>query len=658
MSLFQNLLETYERCKDAAGIKADTQGEINEKKTFLPLYHTTFKSQMTVVLDGQGGFLDAKRDRKEATIVIPCTEKSAGRTSGIEPHPLCDQLGYVGGIDEKKKSAYLAVLKAWELRMVGGPKEKLQAVYTYVDAGTMISDLESKELFKDSEYDQKDATRELNQGKIQKIGVRFVVRIPEDPVERLWEDPALRQGWIDYIRPKGGKQAEGLFDYMSGTALEKAAEQHPKNINAASGNARLLSGNDISGLTFRGRFSKPEEALIVDMEQSQKMHQTLRWLINQYGYHTGSQVIVVWAVDANTSPPVAPQKNSYDMLWSGMAQVKTDREKRSDAELEVYGEYSKKLRNLFQGFGNADSMKTHARTICIAVFDAATTGRLSLTFYQELPQDRYLENIAAWHEETSYELIAWERVADEKGKEKSIPHPYIGAPSYDDILFAVYGKPRGGNDAGYNTLKKKVRKQLLECMFGNFAFPKSMVDMAMVRASRPMSFTDTNGKFSSDDWERSIQITCALARKYDKQQKKEEIQLGLDETRKDRDYLYGRLLAVADRIERRALYKANKQDVRATNAVRLMSAFAVKPYHTWGILYRQLIPYINQLYGAGYEQSVVDEIMDLLAEDYEDNRPLSPLYLLGFSAQRKAFEKMKYKQENSEVDENGNTEQN
>jgi hypothetical protein len=72
-------------------------------------------------------------------------------------------------------------------------------------------------------------------------------------------------------------------------------------------------------------------------------------------------------------------------------------------------------------------------------------------------------------------------------------------------------------------------------MFGKFDFPKSMVDMAAVRASHPMSFTDSNGKFKPDDWERSICITCALTHKYHKQQKKEVIVLGLDEKRTDRD---------------------------------------------------------------------------------------------------------------------------
>lgn len=173
--------------------------------------------------------------------------------------------------------------------------------------------------------------------------------------------------------------------------------------------------------------------------------------------------------------------------------------------------------------------------------------------------------------------------------------------------------------------------------------------MAVNRASHPMSFNDSNGKFNENDWKQSINITCALARKFYKQQK-EEIQLELETIRNDRDYLFGRLLSVADKMENEVLYKSGNK--RPTNAVKLMSAFQVKPYSTWGQLYSQLIPYRNQLDGARYYQSLIDEIMGLFRNgDFEKNYPLSPLYLLGYSAQNRVLYK-KNKKTNLEV--NGN----
>jgi CRISPR-associated protein Csd1 len=629
MGLFQHLLETYEKCSEAVGIlEIDADGSANEKKTLLPIGHMTFKSEISVTIDECGNFISARRDNKETTIIIPCTEKSSGRASGVAAHPLCDQLDYVGGINDKKTKAYLAELQAWKEDMV-----ELNAIYAYVSGNTMIDDLINSNIFKEGEYKNKSERikSQLDKEKIRKIVVRFIIQY-QGNVIKVWESKSLRDAWTSHLNCQS-TCSEPYFDYLSGDAISQIASQHPKNINSITGNAKLLSCNDTRGFTFRGRFDKQNDAVLIDYAQSQKMHQTLRWLIANHGYHADSQVIVAWAVDSDTEVNAKYQDNTLD-IFGDMEKSKTDTEVLVEASRQVYIDYAKKLNNLFQGYGNSNNLKQHSRKICIAAFDAATTGRMGLVFYQELFENEYLESIVKWHNDTSYFQTAWKKGQDEKGKNsKNIPIHYIGAPSYDDILFAVYGKSHG--DKYYGILKKKIRKQLLECMFGNFAFPKSIVEMASNRASRPMSFVDSNGMFSESDWRRAISITCAIARKYYKEQK-EEIQLELDTSRRDRDYLYGRLLAIADKLESTALYKADKQNTRPTNATRLMNAFQIKPYATWGQLYNQLIPYKNQLNGAGYYQALIDSIMVLFKEgDYENNSPLSPLYLLGYSAQNR-----------------------
>lgn len=619
-------METYDKCSEAVGItQVDADGNINEKKTLLPIFHMTFKSEICITINRFGEFVSASRDNKETTIIIPCTESSSGRSSGVVAHPLCDRLDYVGGINEEKSTAYLSQLNEWKKDI-----PELNAIYSYVLGNTMLHDLLASGIFKNVEFQSIDE-QQLDYEEVRKIGVRFSVQF-DDKIVNVWESTDLRNAWIQHISDYASDTV--CFDYLSGEPVHAIATQHPKNINSLTGNAKLLSCNDTSGFTFRGRFADQNDAVIVDYISSQKMHQMLRWLIANYGYTADSQVIITWGVDSDTEVRAKPQDSSYD-LFESMPDIKTDADILSQASSQIYGEYAVELKRLLQGYGKADNIKEHSRKICIAVFDAATTGRMGVVFYQELFENEYLEKIINWHTDTSYFLTAWKKEKDEKGKDKNIPVHYIGAPSYDDILFAVYGKSHG--DKSYDILKKKVRKQLLECMFGNFAFPKSMILMAANRASHPMKFTDSNGKFSENDWKRSVNITCALTRKYYKQQK-EEIPLELDMNRTDRDYLYGRLLSVADKLERTALYKADKQDTRATNATRLMAAFQVKPYSTWGQLYNQLIPYKNQLNGAVYFQSLIDSILALFKDgEYEDNSPLSPLYLLGYSAQNRAF---------------------
>ena len=58
--------------------------------------------------------------------------------------------------------------------------------------------------------------------------------------------------------------------------------------------------------------------------------------------------------------------------------------------------------------------------------------------------------------------------------------------------------------------------------------------------------------------------------------------MALDKKETDRNYLYGRLLAVADRIE--YLTYDEKDNGRVTNAKRYMSTFSQRPYETWKVI--------------------------------------------------------------------------
>lgn len=115
-----------------------------------------------------------------------------------------------------------------------------------------------------------------------------------------------------------------------------------------------------------------------------------------------------------------------------------------------------------------------------------------------------------------------------------------------------------------------------------------------------------------------------------------KITMYLEPNRDDRDYLYGRLLALADNFEESVLRKQGVKD-RPTNAIKLMSNFTAKPYTTWGTLWKQLTPYLKSANGGSWFRNEVDDVMALFKEgDFEDNKALSPMFLLGYSCQRRA----------------------
>lgn len=104
-----------------------------------------------------------------------------------------------------------------------------------------------------------------------------------------------------------------------------------------------------------------------------------------------------------------------------------------------------------------------------------------------------------------------------------------------------------------------------------------MVVAAINRASNPFMFENKNAKSNSDrwrDWEYVLGATCALVKRYYHDYKKEEFAVELETERRDRDYLYGRLLAVADEIESSARYKQGK----TKKMIGLQMRYAICPH--------------------------------------------------------------------------------
>jgi len=111
--------------------------------------------------------------------------------------------------------------------------------------------------------------------------------------------------------------------------------------------------------------------------------------------------------------------------------------------------------------------------------------------------------------------------------------------------------------------------------------------------------------------------------------------MALDKECKNRDYLYGRLLAVADRIERRT-FDREEDAGRETNADRLMNAFSQHPYRTWQTIEQRIHPYLKKLdiRERNYYKKMLDEICEMFNIDsFADNSRLEGIYLLGYHSQ-------------------------
>ena len=589
MSWFSNLAETYNRLSDVIGIP-DGNGHV-----LLPSGHMFANTDVCVVINGDGKFRRAEESVEN--IIIPCTEDSASRAGKVEyPHPLHEQIAYLAS-DAKKREAYLSQILKWSRFHT-----KVDAVCKYISEGTLLDDLQASGIKIDN----------------TKLFIRFSVEVSIDDYDsKLWKDASIVTAWQKYSEQL---ETDATLCYVTGKSGH-IRTKHPKGVNSIVNSAKLISSNDSTNYTYRGRFLQPNQANVISDSVSHRAHAMLRYLIATQGYRCDSQAIVAWAVD-DGSAATNPLSDSLGLYTTD---PQTEMEKVIQAQGEIIDiNYAKKFRSAIAGRGNATELLGETRKIAVIAVDAATTGRMAVTFYKDLPENEYLDHIEFWHENCCW----WFRG---KGVD------YISAPSADRIIAAVHGEPKGES---YDKLKKQGRERLLHCILNGERINKGWLSSAVQRVSNPFSYDKQDGGWDKFKWETAISVTCAIARKHYIDEK-EEVSLELDKAYNDRSYLYGRLLALADKIESHARYlqtKNNDTDKRPTNAVRYMTAFAAKPFRTWMMIYLQLSPYLQKLDGGEGYQKQIDEIMSIFKDgEYESEKALDGKYLMGYSLQRRAL---------------------
>lgn len=613
MSWLANLSKTYDNHTDAIG---NFEKKRNGREyALIPISHTTQSAHIEVILNGRGEFQGAKVIAKEeGSTIIPCTEAAASRTSAPVPYPLFDKLMYVAGdyeqyVGEVKKytpyADYMEQLRTWCTSAFSHPK--VASVYQYLQKGTLIADLvEHEVLWADKQgklmdkWTSPEGEESQEKPDIFKViasdqssaFVRFAVQIPGDTEPRLWRDREVQQSFIDFYN---GQLAETDLCYVTGEQLPYA-DKHASRIRNSGDKTKLISANDSSGFTFRGRFRTSRDAASVSYEVSQKAHNALKWLIDRQSFTLDGKVFLVWGTDR--LEVLDPADDLFDYL----------KEEESESAIgdAAHREHALEVRKALSGFRYDGEYKS---SVIIMTLDAATPGRLSIVYYRDMNRELFMNQLQNWHE-TCFWRHRYRKNEEEKYR------AFTGAPATKDIAFAAYG-PRASDK-----VVKGLLERMLPCIVDGRPIPIDIVRSAISRASNPVGMEPW-------EWEKTLSITCALV---NKTKEKEGFQVSLNKQLDDRSYLFGRMLAIADVLERRAL---GKEEKRATNAVRYMNAFAQRPGRTWSIIQSNLQPYQARMgTDARYYNSLLDEVGAMLKPEEFTDSPLSGLYLLGFYSQR------------------------
>jgi len=502
MSWMAKLYDTYE-----AGIKLD----LSDQEKLMPISHTLQNAHIKITIDGEGNFKRAEVLEK-TQVVLPATEKSAGRSSGEAPHPLADKIQYIakdypdyGGKKKAYFDGYLKQISHW----CDSPyaNKKVTSVKSYVEKGTVVKDLlENHILFVDDNNEllqawPKESSLDVplifkvlpkEKGKLDQGNalVCWSVEIENDPYSDTWKDEEITSSWVAYDLMDSEK--EGLC-YITGQQ-QVLAVNHPAKLRHTGDKAKLVSSNDMSGYTFKGRFTDSKKSIEnnglqgvgIAYEVTQKAHNALRWLISRQGFRNIDQVVIAWAVSAAEIPQ--PMEDSWDCIFDGeqeesipLPTIKT----QIDHTIDIGQSFANKLGKFMAGY-RADLKETD--NIIIMGLDSATPGRMAVTYYQELFPDEYIERISQWHTEFSW--YQRHKIEQDTGKKKPLSKTIwvVSSPAPRAIWETIYGIHLT------DSLKKNTVERILPCIIEARPFPQDLVLKAVQKVCNRSAYKSDEHK--------------------------------------------------------------------------------------------------------------------------------------------------------------------
>ena len=621
MSFMKKLCDVYDAVIDTDGAKGDG--------ALLPVGFVQKKIKYNIIFSPSGEFVTAQLipDGEQSCAVPSSPQAEARASSKCAPFPLAEQLKYlISGKGSKYFDSYVAQLETWCAEEHA--PNCLHVLLDYLKKKTLYADLAAVSGFKLKYY--KDESDTKGDGADAKSFACFSIEYP-DSENRLWMRRDVRESWARRLAAMTGEQT--TLCYVTGLQLP-AMENHPK----VQGNAKLISAKDDDfPFQFRGRFVADRSAATVSGLASSKAHSALRWLLNHQGFQKYGMNFVGWYTDK----PALGDDEDGERLTP-----------------DTFESYINALFSAVQGYeknwkveSDLDDLTDEARAamdeVVILGLQAATDGRMSVTYEQELPGNVFIDHVERWRIACRWQMPHQEGLADDR------------PPTWREICEAVMGikavKTALGDTKAEKAATKLMRDlqlRLLHCVVEAEALPRNMVEAAFHRAVQPLAFTDSKGRWNDWSWSKCVAVACAMIRKYEIDRHIARLraehrpvppletlasQPVLDVSNTERDYLYGRLLAVAHKLEQDA-----SNDSR-TNAVRMMARFVQRPDTVWPQMYAKLIPYLNTLGSQSAEgrtrtahgyQCLLGQIEGLFRpKDIDSIGELSYSFLLGFSAQ-------------------------
>lgn len=599
MGLLEKACATYDSQAERVGVLEDG------KEMLSPIFHGIVKTQIEITITSDGKFVSARNE--EINTLIPMTMSSAtARTSTApRPHPFSDKLNYLADYAGSRYDWYHDELSKWNNSKY--THAKVKAVLHYIEQKTILKDLSRDDI----------AIIELDDSgipykKYASLSVRWKV-YDDKQFPEAWRDQSLIDSYISYysevLAEKGHDVCQISFE------KDIVSEYHPSNIIPIASKGKLISSNKDEkwDFVFRGRFENSKQAACIGYISSQKAHNALRWIANNFGYSIFNRTFLWWKLNEREKTDVKLIKQ--DFIFG------------SNDKLE-FANYYNELKDTINGFRNEFPYDTQ---IIVCEFAVPTTkndgirscGRISLAYYNELGALDFAERLDLWYDDIIYNSQGY-------------------APTIKQIVISALGHEiedsKGIRLECKEALLAEMSSRLFKCIIENKSLPSEIVFSLVEKFSQPLNYKryfDISSKKQIDNYDIVKKTAFSVVKKYRNRKFKEEWKLGLDRNETDRSYLFGRLLALYERIERET-YTDEEKKSRRTNSERYRFKFVQCPKYGLRTLDEKTSYYKQKLRSSKYRLSCyfeneIVEVMDKLnTQGLITNERLDEKYILGY----------------------------
>lgn len=650
MSLMNALLETYNYALDNGLVdnpKLSTSG-----LTLLPVYHSSKVSGgediFEITLDNNSNAIDGRFLLKEEIIVFPITEHSITRSgSKVAPHAISDELSYLAKeIDSEKNKEYIKGIKDLLDYEIEHNYENFRIIGNYIVKNEIYQDF-LKFYLGNVEYTVNKDNFKLSyekvggKGKIQKksldlkkIFITFKIEKELSGDVTLTKDVGLHNFYIDYVRNKNSLSNELSYCDITGK-LDYCVENHRGII----GMAKLVSVSN-NKETYYGRFKKGKDIYRIGYESSQKVHNMLKYLIENKNHSSfigeGAHIANWLSQDLD--------KGGIDLL-SGIDDEDEDFEYEEKTMDVLGGELSNNLSKYFLGRGSGFEVKGD---FYILIIEKISNGRVSVKYFKRLSRSEAYQRVTDWYKSTNWKFYSYQL---KKFINKS--------PSLYQITNFIYGQENndGNLDCKNKKLKRSTIERLIPCIIDSQKLPKDILKSTFYKLSNKLSYKKS--------WDSALNIGCSLIKKYKNDYKNLVIDaenIGeVKQLEESRSFYYGKLMAIYEKVELDAtrgkvMNEESKESknvsVRITNSDRLWSSMIRTPERTRFILESKIKPYMNMLKKGNpgsyvfYDKLITEitvELMNLEKSSEQTKGSLNEDFILGYYYQKNMFYQKKSK---------------